>query len=236
MAENAGKKMKRSQINEIILSAMDFCKALQFHLPPFAFWSVDQWRAAGHEYDEIRDNRLGWDVTDYGTGEFERVGLVLFTTRNGNAKRPDRYPKSYCEKIMIVSEDQLCPDHHHREKREDIINRGGGELIIEVCNATADKELLDTPVVLSIDGRVVEVPAGSTISLRPGESVTLPPYLHHKFWGKSSKGPVLTGEVSTVNDDETDNVFIPEVPRFPGIDEDEPPVHLLCWEYPSAAD
>ena len=137
---------------------------------------------------------------------------------------------------MIVGEDQLCPYHHHRSKREDIINRGGGVLLVEVRNATESGELLDTPVVLSIDGRVVEVPSQHTIRLEPGESVTLPSYLHHKFWGETGKGPVLTGEVSAVNDDETDNVFIPEYPRFPGIRPDVEPVHLMCWEYPGAGD
>jgi D-lyxose ketol-isomerase len=234
MVESHATKMKRSRVNEIILSAIDFCRRMHFHLPPFAFWSPEEWKTKGHEYDEIRDNRLGWDITDFGSGEFERVGLVLFTIRNGNAKDSEKYPKTYCEKVMVVGEDQVCPYHHHREKREDIINRGGGNLLIEVRNATPQRELLDTPVVVSIDGRVVELPSQSTVRLSPGESITLPPYLHHKFWAETGNGPVLAGEVSTVNDDETDNEFIPQVPRFPGIEEDCEPVHLLCWEYPQA--
>ena len=28
-----------------------------------------------HEYDEIRDNMLGWDITDYGLGQFDEVGF-----------------------------------------------------------------------------------------------------------------------------------------------------------------
>ena len=36
------------------------------------------------EFDEIRDNQLGWDITDFGQGRFEELGLVVFTIRNGN--------------------------------------------------------------------------------------------------------------------------------------------------------
>lgn len=227
-------QMKRSHVNAIIRQAIELCERMQFHLPPFAFWSPDEWAKKGHEYDEIRDNRLGWDITDFGSGRFEEIGLVLFTLRNGNAARPDKYPKPYCEKLLIVGEGQVCPWHHHMSKREDIINRGGGNLLISLRNASPDRDLLETPVVVSIDGRAVELAAGSTVRLAPGESITLPPYLHHKFWGEEGSGTVLCGEVSTVNDDTTDNVFIPEVPRFPGIEDDEPPEHLLCWEYPPA--
>ncbi|MFO7948447.1 MAG: D-lyxose/D-mannose family sugar isomerase, partial [Armatimonadota bacterium] len=54
---------------------------------------------------------------------------------------------------------------------------------------------------------------------------------HHRFWAEAGTGKVLAGEVSSVNDDVADNVFIPEMPRFPEPEEDEPPVHLLCNEY-----
>ena len=226
--------MKRSQINAIIEEAKEFCRRMNFNLPPFAFWPADEWKTKGHEYDEIRDNRLGWDITDFGSEDFDRIGLVLFTIRNGNARMPDKYKKPYCEKILIIREGQVCPDHHHRSKMEDIINRGGGNLILRLQNASPDGELLDTPVTVSIDGRTVTVPAGGEVKLTPGESITLPQYVHHRFWGEEGHGTVLCGEVSTVNDDEIDNVFIPEVPRFSQIIEDEPPVHLLCNEYPPA--
>ena len=59
--------------------------------------------------------------------------------------------------------------------------------------------------------------------------VTLPAYCYHKFWG--ANGTVLVGEVSAVNDDDTDNRFLETLPRFAAIDEDEPPYRLLCNEY-----
>lgn len=224
--------MRRSEINRILAQAKDFCRAHSFMLPPFAYWSPAQWAAAGHEYDEIRDNKLGWDITDYSSGDFSKIGLSLFTIRNGNALMPDKYPKPYCEKLLIVGVDQITPAHHHVSKTEDIINRGGGKLLIEVHNSDPDEALLDTPVRINTDGRVYTVDAGSIVVLTPGESITFPPYLHHKFWGEGET--VLCGEVSTVNDDEGDNVFLPKVERFSEIEEDEAPVHLLCNEYPAA--
>lgn len=226
--------MKRSEINRIIEEVKEFCRQRQFPLPPFAYWTPEDWKTKGTEYDEIRDNRLGWDITDYGSGRFAEIGLALFTLRNGNALNPEKYPKPYCEKLLVVGENQVTPDHHHRSKTEDIINRGGGNLLVQVWEATRDGQILDTPVVVSLDGRLVSVDAATVLRLQPGESITLTPYVHHRFWGEPGHGMVLCIEVSSVNDDERDNVFIPPVPRFSQIDEDEEPIHLLCNEYPPA--
>ena len=228
--------MKRSEINQIIDESLEFCQRMNFHLPPFATWSPEEWASKGHEYDEIRDNMLGWDVIDFNLGKFEEIGCVLFTIRNGNAKLA-RYPKPYCEKILVCGEGQVTPTHFHFEKMEDIICRGGGHLILRVWNGNGKGEKLDTPVQVNIDGHQFTIEAGATIELRPGQSITLRPYLYHEFWGRPAAGEslVLVGEVSTVNDDEIDNRFYDEaIGRFPAIEEDEPPLHLLCTEYPPA--
>ena len=44
-------------------------------------------------------------------------------------------------------------------------------------------------------------------------------------------GKVLVGEVSKVNDDVNDNRFLKPTGRFPEIEEDEPPLHLLVGDY-----
>jgi len=225
--------IKRSIIDAILRDTIAFCKTMQFHLPPFAYWTPEDWRDAGHEYDEIRDRQLGWDITDYGWGEFERAGLVLFTIRNGDPNARTAYEKSYCEKLLIVGEGQHTPFHYHMGKMEDIICRGGGNLHVQVCNcAKTGRQLADTPVMVNTDGRVREVEAGETIVLTPGASITLPPRLYHDFWAEG--GTSLVGEVSKVNDDEHDNFFLEPVGRFPIIEDDEPPLHLLCNEYPRA--
>jgi D-lyxose ketol-isomerase len=49
--------MKRSEINQII---------------------------GNHEAaSKVINNMLGWDITDFGSGNFYRRGLFLFTLRNG---------------------------------------------------------------------------------------------------------------------------------------------------------
>ena len=106
---------------------MAFFESHSFHLPPWAKWSPADWTRKGSECDEIRHNQLGWDVTDFSSGDFEKEGLTLVTLRNGNAKR-DR--KVYCEKIMMVRVGQVTPTHFHWKKMEDIINRGGGNVLI----------------------------------------------------------------------------------------------------------
>ena len=228
--------MKRSEINSIIRNSIEFLKSQNFALPPFAFWSPEEWSLKGHEYDEIRDNALGWDITDYGSGDFSKVGLFLFTIRNGNQKRPEEYKKPYAEKIMIVDDGQVTPYHYHWYKMEDIINRGGGTLVIKLYNSDKETDLLDkvNPVTVHSDGRTYEVPAGTEVRLAPGESVTLHQGQYHSFWAEGGK--TLVGEVSQCNDDNADNRFLDNVGRFPEIEEDEPKEYLLCNEYPEAQD
>jgi hypothetical protein len=225
--------MKRSEVNALMRGAIRFAQAHKFLLPPFAFWSPAEWKAKGHEADEIRDCMLGWDITDFGLGRFHKLGLILFTIRNGHPSNR-KYPKPYAEKLMIIEEGQVNPMHFHWSKAEDIIVRGGGSMGIQLYNATPSEGLARTPVTVSIDGVRRTLKAGAKITLTPGESICLPRRLYHKFWGVNGTGAVVLGEVSAVNDDKKDNRFLEPVGRFPTIEEDEPPLHLLCSEYPRA--
>ena len=227
--------MKRSEINKIIKEMEALIRENGFHLPPFCNWTPEEWQEKGHEYDEIRDNMLGWDITDYGMGDFDRLGFSLITLRNGNLKRKDQYPKTYAEKLLYLKEGQYSPMHFHWSKAEDIINRGGGNVLIRVYNSTPDEDLdRETPVEVHVDGMTRTVPAGSQVRLTPGESITIYPCLYHDFQVEPGSGPVLLGEVSQCNDDNTDNRFYEKLGRFPAIEEDEPPYRLLCNEYPAA--
>lgn len=225
--------MKRSEINKLMRENIEFIKEMKFNLPPFAYFTPDEWKEKGSEYDEIRNHMLGWDITDYGHGDYEKIGLFLFTIRNGSLSEPD-CKKTYAEKLLISDEEQVAPMHFHWNKMEDIINRGGGNLIVKVYNCGENEELADTPVEVTCDGRKYTVPAGAEIRLKPGESITLPPYQYHAFWGEKGFGKVLIGEVSMVNDDNTDNRFYETQGRFPVVEEDEAPLYLLCNEYPAA--
>ena len=227
--------MKRSEINAALREMEQMAKRCGFALPPFCGYTPAQWQRLGHEYDEIRDCRLGWDITDYGLGDFEKVGFSLVTIRNGCRAMPDKYPKVYAEKLLYLKQDQYAPNHFHWYKTEDIINRGGGNILIRVYNSLPDEGIdYVSDVRVRTDGVERTVPAGTQIRLTPGESITIFQRLYHDFAVEPGTGPVLLGEVSQCNDDESDNRFNPPVGRFPAIEEDEPPYRLLCNEYPPA--
>ena len=229
--------MKRSEINAALRELEQAAMQHGFNLPPFCSFTPEEWAEKGHEYDEIRDNMLGWDITDYGLGDFDRVGFSLITLRNGNLKMRERYTKTYAEKLLYLREGQYSPMHFHWSKMEDIINRGGGNVLIRVYNPLPDEQIDKlTDVEIHVDGRAMSVPAGAQVRLTPGESITIYPYMYHDFEVEAGSGAVLLGEVSQCNDDAHDNRFNPPMGRFPAIEEDEPPYRLLCTEYPNAKD
>ncbi len=223
--------MKRSVINREIKHAIKLFNRIGFKLPPFAFWSIEDWSDKGSEADEIIENCLGWDVTDYGLNTFDKTGLLLFTIRNGNYLKKEKYSKTYAEKLMVCKEGQIAPMHFHWKKKEDIINRGGGNLVIELHKADENKKLSKENFFVSVDGIRKKIAGGEKIILKPGESIFLEPFVYHSFWAEKGSGSVVIGEVSEVNDDENDNRFLDHIGRFPEIEEDERPVHLLCTEY-----
>ena len=220
--------MKRSEINRHIDFANDFFKQHLFKLPAWANLSPEAWKTKGSGYDEIRLSGMGWDITDFGKECFEKEGLTLFTIRNGY---PGRTPfKTYCEKIMIAGDHQITPTHFHWKKMEDIINRGGGDLCLQLWKADPEtEEMTDSSFIMKIDGVAQTFNAGDIVRLKPGESICFEPYIYHQFWAEG--GPALVGEVSTVNDDANDNRFYEPVGRFPEITEDEPARYCLCNEY-----
>ncbi len=223
--------MKRSEINAILSDADAFIRSFGYVLPPFAYWSPERMRAAIAGGSDHAARGLGWDITDYGQGRFDALGLFLFTVRNGDAADLARgRGMLYAEKIMISREGQLSPMHRHNIKAEDIINRGGGTLVLELFSPDAEGGIdPGAEVAVPVDGAIRRLPAGGHLKLAPGESVTLMPGIWHAFWAEGAD--VLIGEVSTVNDDRTDNVFREKIGRFPKVEEDAAPLHLLVSDY-----
>ena len=164
--------MKRSEINAILRRSEAFIRAFGYLLPPFAQWSPREMQARRVDIEGIVSARLGWDITDYGQGDFARLGLVLFTARNGRAADLARGGGlCYAEKIMISRENQLSPLHRHIVKTEDIINRGGATLAIEMFSSDAAGALDSTaPVIVASDGVTKCLPAGGSCGLRRGKA------------------------------------------------------------------
>jgi len=225
--------VKRSRINAIMAEADEMIRHYGFVLPPFARWSPEEFKAKKDIAKNVIDARCGWDITDYGRGDYDNLGLFLFTLRNGRLADLQRGGgMCYAEKLLISKQDQLSPMHTHVIKAEDIINRGGATLVIELYGSD-DKGnwAADKGGTVWCDGIRVPYGPGTKLRLAPGESVTLMPGDWHAFWGEG--GDVLIGEVSTVNDDETDNVFREPIGRFAEVEEDVAPTHLLVSDYRS---
>jgi len=223
--------MKRSQINDIMGEADEMIRAHGFTLPPFAYWSPAEFAAHADKARALIDARCGWDITDYGKGDFGRLGLFLFTLRNGRLGDLHRGGgMCYAEKLLISKQDQLSPMHSHVIKAEDIINRGGATLVVELFGSDdAGNFAQDKGGTVMCDGIARAFSAGEKLRFAPGESLTLMPGDWHAFWAEG--GDVLIGEVSTVNDDETDNLFRDPLGRFSTIEEDVAPQHLLVSDY-----
>lgn len=221
--------MKRSEINEILREGDAFIRSFGYILPPFAYQSPAQLQACDHHL--IKERGMGWDITDYGQGRYDALGLFLFTVRNGLVEDIKKGSGMlYAEKIMISKKNQLSPMHRHFLKAEDIINRGGGTLVLELFAGKPDGSIdRQSDVLVPVDGRLRTVCAGGNLKLEPGESITLMPGVWHAFWGEG--GDVLIGEVSTVNDDRRDNDFEMDIGRFSTVEEDEEPKHLLVSDY-----
>ena len=220
--------MKRSEINHIIQDTLGFFREMNFWLPQWAVWTPQNWKGKKDYVREIVECGLGWDITDFGSGDFEKIGLINFNLRNGVLNKTR---KNYCEKIIVVNENQVTPLHTHALKFEDIIVRAGGCLALELYQGDEDFKPTSLTATVRIDGLPRTVEAGGKVILSPGESIFLEPGLLHQFHGEPGSGRVLVGEVSAVNDDSTDNYFVGGSPRFPEIEEDVEPEFLLVNDY-----
>jgi D-lyxose ketol-isomerase len=227
-------QLKRSQINASIRLAIETFRKAGINLPPFAFWTVDDWQSKGSDVNEIRNSRLGWDVTDFGSGEFEKIGRTLFTLRNGSTAHSGPH-KPYAEKLILDPEGQRAPAHFHRSKIEDIINRSGGNVLVQLTKATPQDTRSDEPFTIQVDGTQVHATPGYIVRLKPGQSVCIPPRTIHQFWGEEGTGMTVSSEVSSLCDDTYDNFFLAPSVRYPEVNEDEPRQFYLCHEYSSAA-
>ena len=145
--------MKRSEINKALKELEAMCAKYKCYLPLFCNFTPEEWQEKGHEYDEVRDCMLGWDITDYGLGNFDKFGFSLITIRNGCRTQPEKYPKVYAEKLLYLKEGQMAANHFHWFKTEDIINRGGGNCLIRVYNSLPNEEIdYESDVEVHCDG------------------------------------------------------------------------------------
>lgn len=222
--------MKRSEINARIVDVKAFVSGQNYALPPWAYWSMDMWGKAPEIARHCKQRQMGWGITDFGSNDFDHRGLVIFCTRNGLLNQIGEMP--YAEKILIAKGGQETPTHTHKAKQEDLIVRGGGNLVVEMFATNENGERTNENVTVTSDGLDITIPSGVPLVLEPGESVTMPRGVYHRFYGEVGGNSVLVGEVSQAHDDTQDNYFLDADVNFPGIDEDEVILHPLWSDLP----
>ena len=151
-----------------------------------------------------------WDVTDFGLGSFLNCGLVLVNLAE---------EEEYCEKVMYAIEGQVTPAHTHQRKKEDIICRSG-VLVVQLWSQNPQIQKTRGRFNVKINGQSCLITSGDKITLQAGNRVTIDPGVWHEFYPDSEK--CVIGEVSTANDDLSDNFFSnEEIGRYTEIKEDE---------------
>lgn len=213
--------MRRSFIDRRIEAMLELCDRCRFKLPPFAQWSEAQYRAQAASARLIRAAGLGWNVVEFAPGAYAAQGLSVFTARMGDWRNlAAGGGRLYGEKAMMAEDGQVTPRHYHVVKTEDILNRGGARFIVELCKVDAAGARLDERFGALKDAETLDLAPGARVTLEPGESLTIDPFIAHSFWAEG--GAVLAGEVSLANDDATDNYFQPPLAPFAPIEEDAP--------------
>ena len=220
--------MKRSEINAAIVEAKDMIDKYSWVLPKWGYWSKKEYDKNPTLKKYLKEHQMGWDVTDFGKGEFSKKGITLFCIRNGIQGNNDDKP--YAEKLLFMRECQEIPFHSHKVKLEDIINRGGGDLVIEFLEVDSNQIELNSKIDVLIDGEIVSIAPREPLILKRGQSVTVERNIYHKFYSAKGSGMVMAGEVSQVNDDNKDNYFLESLGRFSEIEEDEEAIHPLWNE------
>ena len=220
--------MRRSEINKSIAEAKLLIAEYRWTLPRWAYWNVEQYKNHPDLSLYLRDHQMGWDVTDFGRGNFSKEGIILFCVRNGVQNIDNEKP--YDEKLLFMKEDQVIPFNSHNIKLEDIINRGGGNLVLEFVKVDSQKNPLQEKIKVMIDGEFKTLNPYEPLILERGQSVTVERFVYHKFYAEKGTGMAMAGEVSQVNDDKKDNYFLEKVGRFADIEEDEDILHPLWNE------
>jgi D-lyxose ketol-isomerase len=222
--------MRRSLIDSRIDAMLELCARHSYALPPFARWSPEKFRAEPDAAARIAQDGLGWNVAEFAPGAWREAGLTICTTRMGDWRAPSGGGgRLYAEKAMMAEDGQRTPHHYHDVKTEDILNRAGARFIVELFKVDRNGRRLDERFRVLKDVTMIELAPGGRVTLEPGESVVLEPFVAHAFWAEG--GAVLAGEVSLVNDDATDNYFLPPLPPSPPIEEDAPMRHVTVRDY-----
>ena len=216
--------MLRSKVNSHIKLSLNYLLKKNYNLPIWASWNFSKWKRNTKLAKKISTYQLSWDITDFGSDNFDKIGLTLFTLRNGTLSEKNNI--QYAEKLMVLKPNQAIPYHYHKRKIEDIINRYGGELELGLYHTNNDKKIIN----YEIDSKTKHIKPFKKIKISEGQSIRLFPFCCHYFKSPlKNKKLLIIGEVSSVNNDNNDNFFPSNAPRFNKIVEDEK-IEIPLWK------
>ena len=222
--------MKRSFIEARIEAMLAACQRHGLPLPPFALWREDEYRANPDAARRIATSGLGWNIVEFRPALSAARGSACspcaWATGANFSKGRGRF---YAEKALYAEDGQRAPPHYHVVKTEDIVNRGGARFVIELFKVDRAGAPIKERFRVVKDVTMLDLGPGDRITLEPGESATLEPFVAHSFWAEG--GATLAAEVSLVNDDASDNYFVPALPPFAPIEEDRPRRYITVRDH-----
>ena len=135
--------MKRSEVNKQIKFAIGIIEKSGIVLPNHAYWSLESWHQNRNLVDELRERAIGWNITDFGSGDFCKTGVILYTPSNGifNSVTNEPLDQTYAHRYFILRDGQEIMTEHHATKIEDIIVFAGAQLRVELHNVGPNEEL-----------------------------------------------------------------------------------------------
>ena len=223
--------MKRSFIDARVDAMLALCQRHGVTLPPFASWSEDEYRADPAAARRIAEGGLGWNIVEFSPGSYAKEGLSVFTTRMGDWRQlGSGRGRLYGEKAIMAEDGQRTPHHYHIVKTEDILNRGGARFVIELFKVDRSGAPLKEKFRVLKYVKTLDLNPGDRVTLEPGESLVLEPFVAHAFWAEG--GPTLAGEISLANDDASDNYFLPPPAAPAPIEEDKPKRFITTRDHP----
>ncbi len=237
--------MKRSEIDGAIARAIGNAKKFHVALPKWAEWKPSQFDASA---DGIRHQKLGWKVVDFGASDFPNCGLVILAlcsplvddagaplTKTQNVGKREYPVTGFSRKYLFVQAGQTEPHHFHRQKaRKEVTVVAGAPVRFELAWADGDTALSDKDVDVQVDGIWHHLPAGGSIVVNPGETITLPGELSHIISVPEGGEDTIMLETSTANNDSNDNIFPFMTPTSVPVDEDATALYQLLDEHGAA--
>ncbi|WP_137484947.1 D-lyxose/D-mannose family sugar isomerase, partial [Escherichia coli] len=87
-------------------------------LPEFAYFTLDDWLHRERDnWQEVADLQLGWDITDFGRGDFNQTGPTLQRIRNG-ARWSDASPTSNTDTNSQLNKDDPTTQNLNNQKKK----------------------------------------------------------------------------------------------------------------------